>query len=117
MASTIQVVKNAGKAKNAKKRKATNDKKPKDLLSLSSINSILTEILDKRNTWVTQTEYGVCHMKYSQNVLRFLFCEPLSEDLEEFAQTANKQSKSDLYGHDACLYSGEDVLSKSSLKL
>ena len=96
MASTIRAVENAEKAKNAKK--------PKDLLSLHSINSILTKILNKRNAWVAQTEHGVCHMKYSQNVLRFLFCEPLSEDLEEFAQTANKQSKSDLYGHDLTLH-------------
>ncbi len=90
-------------------------KKPKDLLSLKSINSVLTKTLNKRNTWVAQngTPKRICHMKHSKNILRYMFCDALSEDLREFSQTANDQAISDLYGHDLTLhYLNETVRSQ-----
>lgn len=90
-------------------------KKPKDLLSLKSINCVLSKTLNKRNTWVAQigTKKRICHLKHSKNILRYMFCDALSEDLREFAQTANDQAFSDLYGHDLTLhYLNETVRSQ-----
>ncbi len=78
-------------------------KKRKDLLSLKSINDVLTKIIDRRNTWVARDIDKECiyHMKYTENVLRYMFCDVLSEDLR---QISNKQAISDLFGHDLELH-------------
>lgn len=81
-------------------------RKPKDLLSLKSINAILTKTLNRRNAWVAQTEWEttICHLTHLENALEYMYCELLSVDLRDFARTASKQAKSDLCGHDLTLH-------------